>query len=224
MGKRGPKPKRREVVWSPELAYAIGLMTADGNLSPNGRHLECTSKDRQQLRNLQKCLGITANISTKRSGRVKDTSTYYRLQWGDVVLYKFFLDIGLMPNKSKIIGALAIPNGFFFDFLRGHHDGDGSFSSYFDRRWKSSYMFYLTFVSASKRHIDWIRIRTNELLGIKGHVVGDGKKKIYHLRFAKRESLLLLRRMYCIQTAVHLLRKRLKIIRALRIVGLSLSE
>lgn len=222
MAKRGPKPKGREVVWSAEFAYAVGLMVADGNLSPDGRHLECTSKDFEQLINLQRCLGITVKIRTKKSGRRGDKKKYYRLLWGDVILYNFLLGIGLMPNKSKIIGALAIPDKFFFDFLRGHHDGDGSFSSYFDPRWGKSFMFYLTFVSASRSHIEWLRTTLARLIGVKGHISGDGERKIYHLRFAKRESTLLLQRMYANMSAVHLSRKRLKIERALRIVGLSL--
>ncbi len=33
------------IQWSPELAYAIGLLVADGCLSKDGRHIDFTSKD-----------------------------------------------------------------------------------------------------------------------------------------------------------------------------------
>gem|GEM_PF-6676481 len=36
-----------KIQWSPEFAYVIGLLTTDGNLSPDGRHINFTSKDRE---------------------------------------------------------------------------------------------------------------------------------------------------------------------------------
>ena len=45
----------------------------------------------------------------------------------------------------KKLKSVVMPKKYFFDFLRGHFDGDGSFYSYWDKRWKSSYMFYVSF-------------------------------------------------------------------------------
>ena len=46
MGKRGPKPKGKvKIAWSPQFAYAIGLLVSDGNLSPDGRHINFTTTD-----------------------------------------------------------------------------------------------------------------------------------------------------------------------------------
>ena len=80
-----------------------------------------------------------------------------------------------------------MPIKYFFDFLRGHFDGDGTFYSYWDPRWKSSYMFYTVFISASKRHIMWIRSMLSELAGITGHITKDQKKTVYQLKYAKAE-------------------------------------
>ena len=33
--------------WNHDFAYAIGLITTDGNLSPDGRHINLTSKDEE---------------------------------------------------------------------------------------------------------------------------------------------------------------------------------
>lgn len=228
MGKRGPKPKRREVIWSPEFAYAVGLIASDGCLSGDGRHLFFVSKEIEQIENLKRCLGLTVKTGIHRSGAKMKNREYHRVQWGDVVLYNFLLDIGLMPNKSKILGALAVPDEYFFDFLRGSFDGDGSLYSYFDPRWKSSYMYYLTFTSASPAHVEWLRMTCSRLLGVRGHVSkagGAGKERglILNLKYAKRESLIIMNAMYSTPNNVHLARKRLKIVRALRIVGESLS-
>lgn len=74
-----------------------------------------------------KGLDIKVKIGLKKSGETARTA--FRIQFGDVNFYKFLLRIGLIPNKSKRLSDLKIPNLYFFDFLRGHLDGDGSFYS-----------------------------------------------------------------------------------------------
>lgn len=220
MGKRGPKPRRREVVWSPELAYAIGLIATDGNLSPSGRHISLTSKDVPQLKTFLKCIGRSDIRIAVKKGSYRPLITH--VQVGDVVLYRFLLSIGLMPNKTKRMAALAIPDEYFFDFLRGHHDGDGSFYSYYDPRWKSSFMFYLVFLSASPEHVGWIRETLERLLGVHGHISTAKSSCVTQLKYAKRETSIILNELYPRPDVVCLKRKRLKIERALRILGKSL--
>jgi len=157
MGKVGPKPKREEVVWSPEVAYTVGLIATNGCLYPDSRHLSITSKDRKQIENIKSILSISAKTAIISGDYSNDERIYYRVQWGDVTLYKFLTKVGLTSNKSLTIGELRLPDQYFFDFLRGHHDGDGCFYSYFDSRWKNSYMFYLCFSSVSKIHLEWLR-------------------------------------------------------------------
>lgn len=221
MGRRGPKPKHKEIVWSSGLAYVVGLLTTDGCLSNDGRHIIFVSKDREQLENVMRILNIHVSIGETTSSYTKKKIT--RIQFGDVSLYRFLLDIGLMPNKTKQLKELAIPGEYFFDFLRGHHDGDGSFYSYFDPRWQSSFMFYLTFISASPAHVYWIRESLEQLLAVRGHITVARNSVIVQLKYAKREALLILKKLYPHPDVVCLTRKRLKIENALRIVGESLS-
>ena len=217
----GIKPRERvNRTWSPELSYAIGLLATDGCLSGDGRHLELTSKDRDQLRNFLRCLGIKNKITEKLSGYSK--KFYPRVQFGDVVFYRFLIEIGLTPAKSKTLGRLDIPPKYFFDFLRGSFDGDGTFYSYWDPRWKSSFMFYTVFISASRAHIDWIRECLFEHIKVKGHITHDGRKITHQLKYAKQESLKILRKMYYDPDVVCLKRKRLKVERTLRIIGAEL--
>jgi hypothetical protein len=122
--------------WTPKFAYAIGLLTTDGNLSLDGRHFDFTSKDVQLVKTFRDCMGLlNVKIGAKVSG--SSGKTYPRIQFSNVRLYKWLLEIGLMPNKSKKLGAIKIPDEYFFDFLRGHFDGDGSCYSYWDQRWDS---------------------------------------------------------------------------------------
>jgi hypothetical protein len=209
MGKRGPKPKGKvKIEWSPNFAYAIGLLTTDGCLSMDGRHIDLTSVDYEQLRNFLYALHIDVPISEKHSGQGKIGR---RVQFSDVQFYDFLTTLGLTPKKSKTLGRVAIPSEFFFDFLRGCFDGDGCFYSYWDPRWKSSFMFYTTFVSASKSHIDWLRSENASRIQVKGHISRDGKKSTYQLKYAKAESLKILKNMYYSDSVLCLSRKKKKI-------------
>ncbi len=218
MGFRGPQPKGKvKIEWSPDFAYAIGLIVTDGCLS-GGRHIIFTSKDFEQIENFQKALRIQMHIGKKSNGRCKEKK-YYTVQVGDVKFFNFLESIGIHPAKSKTIAEITIPDEFFFDYLRGCFDGDGSTYSYWDPRWKSSFMFYACFASASQKHILWLQSQIHANLGIKGHINGIGKGICYQLKYAKRDSLILIKKMYYSENLTCLSRKKLKIERMLAIVG-----
>lgn len=216
MGLRGSKPKPREQIrWSPETAYAVGLIATDGCLYNNGRHINFTSKDLELINTFKKCLGIKNKISTKHSGFNRRNLCYF-IQFGDVSFYQFLIDIGLTPAKSKTMGALAVPDQLMPDLLRGLHDGDGSFSSYYDPRWPMSFLFYLSFVSASKSHLVWLRNTLQRILGVSGHGLYAPTGGVYQLKFAKQEARKIIDFMYYRPNIPCLERKREKIYNALK--------
>jgi len=203
--------------WSGNLAYAIGLITTDGSLSKDRRHINLTSKDKEQITNFAKVLNLKNKIGLKYSSYTHQKK-YYQIQFGNVKFYKFLERIGLFPNKTKTLGKLKIPKIYFADYLRGHLDGDGCTYSYFDPRWKNSFMLYTTFTSASKKHLEWLRNRIKDLYGIEGKIGFQGKST-YNLRFAKKSSILLLKKMYYHKKVLCLGRKRLKVCHALSIIN-----
>lgn len=187
------KPKGCPIKWRPELAYAIGLITTDGSLSCDGRHLIFISKDIPLLKTFKKCLGLKNKIGLRRSGYTGKKDCHH-VQFGNIILYKWLINIGLMPNKTKIVGTLKIPNKYFFDFLRGHLDGDGDIRRYQDPIYTNSERLYIRFCSASLKHIQWLQKKTGSLLKIKGFITkGNG---IFYIRFAKKDSLILLPNLY----------------------------
>lgn len=216
MGRRGPKPKGKiKIKWSSEFAYAIGLLVTDGNLSKDGRHISFVSKDTEQISNFMKCIGLDVKIGKTVSGY--DGNYSHRVQFGDVLLYEFLLSIGITPAKSKTVGKVLIPSRYFFDFLRGCFDGDGTFYSYWDPRWRSSHMFYLEFISASKKHINWLKKELEKKLNIFGHIGKDSGNRTLQLKYAKKEAVEIIKRMYYTRRVICLSRKRLKIEKALSI-------
>lgn len=194
--------------WTPELAYAVGLITTDGNLSSDGRHISLTSSDLQLLTTFKYCLGLSNQITKNPKGSYSKKQSY-KIQFGDVSFYKWLQEIGLMPHKTSQLNKISVPNEFFRDFLRGHLDGDGSVVTYEDRynTFKNpKYVYtrlYVNFLSASPKHILWIYQKIKEIINIKGDINNDrnrkrneNKKIVWKLRFAKKASLKLLLWLY----------------------------
>ncbi len=181
------------IKWGKEFVYALGLFTADGNLSKDGRHLEFCSKDKDQVKNFKRCLNLTNNITMKGRGYSKE-KVYYHIQFGNVALYKFCNSIGLNPQKSLTIKKVEIPDEFFADFLRGLLDGDGSIGMVMHPESRIP-QIRLRFTSASYDFIKWLReqiiLNTN---------TGGGSiykaARAWQLLYCKRDTLNLIKYMY----------------------------
>ena len=194
--------------WSADLAYAIGLITTDGNMSPDGRHITLTSTDTPLLTTFLKCLQNSAKITRNPIGGFPNSRPAYRTQFSDVKFYRSLLKIGLTPNKSLTIGQININNKYFKDFLRGHLDGDGSVIYYKDEyltHINKKYVYdrlFLYFISSSKKHLVWLRNEIFKLICMKGSLnVKINKTRIvihptYVLKFSTKEAKILLNWIY----------------------------
>lgn len=200
---RGPQLglKYSNPEWSPALAYAIGIIATDGNLSSDGRHLVVRSKDYQLLETLKACLGLENQITIRQ----KLLHKYYSLQWGDRAFYDWLIRIGMMPAKSLKLGAVDIPNEFLADFVRGVIDGDGSIQLYNDRSntWKNEKYVYerlcITIASSSRPFLDWLHPAIQNEISARGAIVKRmrlGRKPHWNLKFAKRDSVTVLNWIY----------------------------
>lgn len=179
--------------WSADLAYVVGLITTDGNLSKDGRHFDFTSNDIDLIVTLKKILGLNNRISKKRSGFTHKLSANH-IQFGNVILYRWLCSIGLLPNKSKKLGPLKLPDEFFFDFIRGHIDGDRSIKKYYDPVYPKSLRLYISLMSASLPHLIWIKEKLNKMLQLKGFF--RYHRGAYTLTYCKKDSIKLLTSIY----------------------------
>jgi len=196
----------KNFAWSSKLAYIIGLLTTDGNLSNDGRHINMRSSDFQLLDTFKKCLHLNNKIAQSNNDSLAKRPCY-RIQFGNVQFYRWLLKIGLFPNKTYTIKSLNIPDPYFRDFLRGHLDGDGSITTYKDyyNTFKNPEYVYtrlwLVFLSASETHIKWIRDTIFRITKIYGHIYKTEPKILHHvamwrLKYAKHDSAKLLRLIY----------------------------
>jgi hypothetical protein len=192
--------------WNTDIAYAIGLITTDGNLSKDGRHIIFVSKDMILVKLFKKCLKLKNKISIKTSGYSNGKGIYYFIQSGNVNFYRELLSIGLCPNKSKNISELKIPERYFPDFLRGHLDGDGTLRVYRDPIYPKSKRLYISLLSASKSHILWLQQQIKRFYRIIGRV--RAVPRAWILIYAKNESKILLSKIYYKKKLPFLERKR----------------
>ncbi len=198
----------------------MGLIASDGCLSSNRKSTTFVSTDLDQIHNFLKALKIKSSIGLTYSGK---GSVAYRVQVGDVNFYNFLESIGFTQAKSLTIRRISVPLKYFYHYLRGYFDGDGCTYSYFDPRWRSSFMFYISFACGSWDHLDWIQDILYALTNCKGHLTNWTRRKIcYQLRYSKYESITILKQMYKNKGKFYLKRKYLKINDALAIVGRSI--
>lgn len=196
------------------LAYAIGLLVTDGCLSNDGRHIIMRSSEKEQLRTFAYCLKLKNKIGAT------DNQRSYRLQFGNVQFYNWLIKIGFSTAKTCTIKSINIPNQYFRDFLRGHLDGDGNILVYSDRyniyrgRTYINQRIFTRFISASHNHIIWLRQQIKKLIDVNGALIKNTPNKlnrvpIWELKFAKKESIKLLKWIYYKKDIPCLKRKRI---------------
>lgn len=165
------------------------------------------------MENFKKSLSLKNKIGRYTRGGEKE-KRYYYINFGDTNFYKFLESLGLSPAKSKTIKSVEIPNKHFPDFIRGLFDGDGSFYTYWDKRWPNSFGYKLSFASASKNFIDWLKKRLTKLYGVSGYFhKGSG---VINLEYVKGDSNKLYEIMYHSPNILCLKRKYIKVENALK--------
>jgi len=198
------KGNRFSIKWDENIAYGIGLLTSDGNLSPDGRHFYFVSIDRELVENLRKAFKLKNRI-TLRSRLRGGIERYYVVQFGDVALYESLNMIGITAAKSKTIKSVLVPRVYFSDFLRGLFDGDGTFYTFWDTRWPNSFGYQISFASASFPFVSWLKKQLTLRYGVKGFIrQGDG---VFNLRYVKGDSRKIFDMMYHSRNRLFLKRK-----------------
>jgi len=201
---RGSQKNKNYVIkWTSGFAYAIGLLTADGCLSSDGRHLEFCSKDKEQVENFIQCLNLTNRIGRKSRSNEK-VKKYYRVQFGNKKLYSFLYLIGLKSRKSLILEKVDIPSKFFADFLRGLFDGDGCFKV-FKHPESQHPQIRVKFTSASPKFIRWLYRKIGQKLSTCGFILKGTRAE--DLEYAIEDSIKLLNYMYYSSDVICLSRK-----------------
>ena len=121
--------------WSAEMAYVLGLIYTDGNLSFNtsesGYKLGILSFGQKYKELVEKFLNLIecdAKIRFRKRREFKTTTAgeLYYFSIGNNDLAVDLIKLGITPNKSLDMKFPEIPNEYLRHFVRGFFDGDGS--------------------------------------------------------------------------------------------------
>lgn len=154
-------------IWTPEMAYVLGVLATDGCVGATGFSLTSTDLELvEKIRSLLKSNHPIRAIAPKGWGR----KTQYKFAVSSTRLAKQLTDLGVGPAKSLTLDFPEIPQDCIRHFLRGCWDGDGSF--YFESpRGKrvgdgmakdNVSTFRASFVSGSKRFVEGIIAKLND--------------------------------------------------------------
>lgn len=175
-----------------DLWYFVGLITTDGNLSSDGRHIDITSKDKVFLEKLKTTLSLENKVCVKHNGNGKEC---HRIQFSNRNFYDFLLSIGLTPNKSLTLGELKVPMKWFHDFFRGVIDGDGCIRKWIHPSNKGE-QWSLRVYSAASVFIHWLARVTSSQFLVTGKVHGNKKGTMFVLKYGKLAAKQILERCY----------------------------
>jgi hypothetical protein len=187
--------------WSPQLAYLTGLVISDGWLTVlknRRRYAGFVSTSPELIDTTQTLLkGMNVSYGTSGGGTTKSGKPYQRVRWTDYPMWITFTQIGLMPNKSNIMGPLDLPrdqNGLshFWLVFRGIFDGDGSIALT-----DTGSPREMRIVSGSPKFLTWLG-RELYLRGVykTDQMLSDKNKKAKILRISPYHTPLICQRMY----------------------------
>lgn len=186
--------KRKDLkIEGANLWYLVGLITSDGCLSTDGRHIDITSKDHDFLSRIKSQFGFTNKIGNKYNSTGQ---LCYHFQLTNRSFYEFLLSIGLKPCKSLTLQELSVSKNYFCDFLRGLVDGDGCI-----RRWRHTTNFgeqwSLRIYSGSRNFLEWLAIRIRDYLQARGKIHWNDKRgTTYVLKFGKMAAREIVKKCY----------------------------
>lgn len=113
---------------SREMYYVLGYWYADGSIfyKSGGTYFDISSIDREQLEKIRSIMGIKTAISESKT---VNSNMFYSLRVGNTKLVNNLIsrfDVMYQKTDKITIDENKIPAEFFYDFLRGYFDGDGS--------------------------------------------------------------------------------------------------
>lgn len=196
--------------WSPNMAYILGFLFADGNMvkTKRGTHFVAIyTADYDLLFSMAESMESDHKLGERR----KKDSVVYVLQIGSKELFYDLVALGLTPNKARRMKLPDIPEKYIGDFVRGYFDGDGCVwqGITHKHRKKHTEAILVTFTSASIKFLSGLFLLLKKK-GIVGGSLYKSKKGNYgRLSLSILDSLKIYEIMYNVSDKLFLPRKKL---------------
>lgn len=200
--------------WSREMGYVFGYFIADGCISigkgrkKNPYTFSITSKDEKHLFKIRDILKSTHKISLKNGKR---TNQAHQIQIRSSVMARDLIALGASERKTYNLSKIDVPKKYFWDFVRGFFDGDGSVYIY---NVNGVPQIKSNFVCASKSFIENLNTRICFYLKIPAKSVHTRKPKDnkdmiqYSIDYYVNDSEKLALCMYKNSPSIHMDRKK----------------
>jgi hypothetical protein len=186
-------------VWTPQMAYVLGFISADGSLEDasylRGKYLRICSSDVEIIEKIRTTMNSAHKIVTIKPkdflfrGKKYIPKEKYMLRIGSHEIYNDLIKLGITPHKSKTIQFPDVPTESLSYFIRGYLDGDGCINLY-NRKKRLS----VTFTSGSENFLWRLSEVISSALGIKRHNVFNNHWA-FQVKYSTKEAVPLLK--YC---------------------------
>jgi hypothetical protein len=181
--------KNKQYEWTPELAYAVGLIATGGSLPKENHDTVAFRSAEHALHSIcRHCLGVSPLVQEHPTAEPEET--LYTTTVTSPKLRSLLEEIGFHPGKAP--GTLTIPDTLFRDFFRGCIDGSGSVTILEVERRRS---IGVTLFSSSIRFISWVYALVARRTKIRGDVRQD-QQGVWRLDYAHQKGVAILRWMY----------------------------
>jgi len=196
-------------VWSPDMAYVLGFIFADGNIikTKRGTHfIAVYSADHGLLELIKNAIASEHTIQkrTERSGAV------FRIQIGSKEWFADLQKLCVVPAKTTRMHIPDIPQVYIGDFVRGYFDGDGNVWSGTIHKYRKNQLrtLQVAFTSGSHEFLQSLRniLHRNGIKG--GSLYRNPRQNYTRLSFSKTDALTIYKIMYNNDHKLYLQRKK----------------
>jgi hypothetical protein len=126
--------------YTKESCYWAGLLAADGAIDINHTiGLELNAKDKESIFQFKTDLASEHEISYR-----KDTDAY-RIRFCDKeIAQSLAYNFSVTSDKTHALQLPILPEEMYPHYIRGHFDGDGCFTEFFNNRPTASFRVFIT--------------------------------------------------------------------------------
>jgi intein/homing endonuclease len=180
--------------WTQEMAYILGFIAADGNISKHGRAhmIQLASDDKDIIYKIRKAIKSKASILQRKrcNGKIS-----YQLRFSDQTIFNDLLRLNITTRKSQNITPPEIPSKYVRHYLRGFFDGDGTVYS------TKKAPLVTTWYTASEPMAKFIFSHITKVCPeFKGRILitptPTGTSKYYSITLCKRDSRIMFQYLY----------------------------
>lgn len=180
---------------SPDKAYWLGFICADGNIKKSNNKITLVSKDLEVVEGFKKCInsGHTITTNSKPDKRTGKVYTYYTIQIGNGIFVKYLIDIGITSRKSDVLSFPKINEEYYSYFIAGLFDGDGCV--FFRGKNKNQVAINLISTKEILSFIKYYLLKTYKIKGITDYKVSENKDNVWKM-YLYKDALLFLSFIY----------------------------